>query len=289
MFFKLLKEIPQMFVVAAIIWGFVLFFFIRNGRRKDKFFFARHRSTLIAVAAALLLTVVDIWLFISYIPTHFKKHPVTDISLSATDLFADSVLKDSIHKPIVAISKKDSTKQDRATAMDLNRKTYLTNKASIRFMSHGSSEDIEAINQLVACSLNSKTGQLRFTGLIRGFVFENEMMQNHFNDKDYMNSDAFPKTNFTGNIQNIQAVDFTKNGNYAITTSGALTIHGVTKNMIVTGSVSIAGNKVTLKSNFKIKRIDFGITTDEIADELEITVIAGLNYTLEKSINETFF
>jgi polyisoprenoid-binding protein YceI len=102
-------------------------------------------------------------------------------------------------------------------------------------------------------------------------------MQNHFNDKDYMNSEAFPKTNFTGTIQNIQAVDFTKNGNYAVTASGALTIHGVTKNITVTGSVMIAGNKATLKCVFKIKRIDFGITTDEIADELEITVIAGLN------------
>ena len=266
-----------MFVIAAIIWGFVLFLFIRNSRRKDKTFFIRHRSTLIAVAAALILTVADIWLFTSYIPTHFKKHPFVDASLSTTDLLADSVSKDSIYKPIAAINKKDSAKPDKASVTDVNGKTYLTNKASIRFLSHGSSEDIEATNQMVACSLNSKTGQLRFTGLIKGFVFENEMMQNHFNDKDYMNSEAFPKTNFTGTIQNILAVNFTKDGNYAVTALGTLTIHGVTKNITVTGSIIIAGNKVSLKSNFKIKRIDFGITTDEIADELEITVIAGLN------------
>ena len=266
-----------MFVIAAIIWGFVLFLFIRNSQRKDKPFFVRHRFTLIAVTAALVLTVADIWLFTSYIPTHFKKHPVTDVSLLTTDLLADSVLKDSTQKPVAAIHKKDSVKQDKAVMTDANGKTYLTNQASIRFMSHGSSEDIEATNQMVACSLNSKTGQLRFTGLIRGFVFENEMMQNHFNDKDYMNSEAFPKTYFTGVIQNIQSLNFVKDGNYAVTASGALTIHGVTKNITVTGSVMIAGNKATLKSIFKIKRVDFGITTDEIADELEITVIAGLN------------
>jgi hypothetical protein len=277
MFVKLLKEIPQMFVVAAIIWGFVLFLFIRNSRRKDKVFFARHRSTLIAVLAALVLTIADIWLFTSYIPTHFKKHPVVDASLSTTDLLADSVLQDSIRKPMAEINKKDSAKKEKAVIPELNAKTYLTNKASIHFMSHGSSEDIEATNQMVACSLNSQTGQLRFTGLIRGFVFENEIMQEHFNDKDYMNSEAFPKTNFTGTIQNIQTVNFTKDGNYPVTAIGALSIHGVTKNMTVTGTVMIAGSKVTMKSIFKIKRIDFGITTDEIADELEITVIAGLN------------
>ena len=99
-------------------------------------------------------------------------------------------------------------------------------------------------------------------------------MQNHFNDKDYMNSDAFPKTSFTGTVQNIASVNFTKNGVYSITAVGAISIHGVSKNITVPGSVAVAGNKVSLKSTFKIKRVDFGITTDEIADELSITVIA---------------
>jgi hypothetical protein len=275
MFFKLLKEIPQMFVIAAIIWGFVLFLLIRNSQKKEQGFFARHKSTFIAVAAALVLTVADIWMFVSYIPTHFKKHPVTELTLSTTDLLIDSSVNDSIHKPSVEIHKKDSATKDKASASDLSGKTFVTNKASIRFLSRGSSEDIEATNHTVVCSFNDKTGQLKFAGLIRGFIFENEMMQEHFNDKDYMNSEAFPKTNFTGNIQNITAINFTKDGNYPVTAKGALTIHGVTKNITATGTVIVTGNKISLKSIFRIKRIDFGINTDEIAEELEITVVAG--------------
>lgn len=266
-----------MFAVAAVIWGFVLILFIRNSRRKDKGPFARHKSSFVAFSAALVLTVADIWVFIEYIPTHFKKHPATDVSLSATDLLTDSSLNEPFHKPSVEPNKKDSAATDRVAVKDLNGKNYLTNKASIRFLSQGSSEDIEATNHTVACSFNDKTGHLRFTGLIRGFQFENEMMQEHFNDKDYMNSDAFPKTGFTGDIQNVQAINFEKDGNYSVTAAGALTIHGVTKNIIVPGTVIIAGNMVTLKSVFTIKRADFGINTDEIAEELEITVIAGFN------------
>ncbi len=275
MFFKLLKEIPQMFAVAAIIWVFVLILFIRNSRIKDKTFFAKHRSTIIAAVVALLLTVADIWLFIEYIPTHFKKQPAAEVVVSTKDLLGDSTITDTVHKTTVeAAIKKDTSKQGKAVVTEMNGKTYVTGKASIHFLSKGSSEDIEATNHSVACSFNDKTGQLKFTGLIKGFQFENEIMQNHFNDKDYMNSDAFPKTSFTGNVQNISSVNFTKEGTYNITAAGTISIHGITKNITVPGSLTIAGGKLSLKSIFKIKRIDFGITTDEIADELSITVIA---------------
>jgi len=277
MFFTLLKEIPQMFVIAAIIWGFVLILLIRNSRKRSAGFFARHRSTLLAVLAACILTLADIWVFVEYIPTHFKKHPAAEISLSAKDLLIDSSLNDTIHKPALETKKKDSIQKDKTSITDLNGKTYLTNKASIRFFSRGDSEDIEATNHSVACSFNNKTGNLRLTGLIRGFVFENEIMQDHFNDPKYMNSEAFPKTTFTGKVQNLLSVNFSKDGNYPITTVGALTIHGITKNITVSGQVLIKGTRATLKSVFTIKRIDFGITTDEIADELEITVIAAFD------------
>lgn len=266
-----------MFVVATIIWGFVLMLFIRNARKKNRDFFVRHRSTLLAVLVALMLTLVDIWVFVTYIPTHFKKHPVAETALSAADMLSDSSLSNSdpAHKPVIAPDKKDSAKQIKTAVTALNETILLTNKVSVRFFSHGTDEDIEATNHAVACSFNKQSGQVKFTGLVKGFVFENEIMQDHFNSGKYMNSEAFPKTGFTGNIQNIPAVDFRKDGNYPVTAAGTLSIHGITKNITAPGSVIIKGNKVTLKSVFTIKRIDFGITTDEIADELEITVIAG--------------
>ena len=102
-------------------------------------------------------------------------------------------------------------------------------------------------------------------------------MQDHFNSADYMNSDAFPKSEFKGLITNIKSVDFTKDGDYPVTASGSLTIHGVTQKVTATGTLTITKEKVSVKSNFKIKRADFGINTDEISETLEITVTSKYN------------
>ncbi len=274
MLFKLMKELPQMFLIAAVIWFFVLVVFFKNNRKKNQGFFYKHKSTFTSIIVAIFLTIANIWLFVSYIPTHFKKVSTETNALPSFELL-DSSFADTKNEIKTDIIKKESSKQSKIAAIVPTEKILLTRQASIRFYSHGSAEDIEATNAAVACSFNETTGQLKFTCLIRGFVFENEMMQEHFNDPDYMNSAAFPKTSFTGNIQNIKSIDFSKVANIKVTAEGSLSIHGVSKNIIAPGTILISGGKLTLKSIFKIKRADFGINTDEIAEELEITVISA--------------
>jgi hypothetical protein len=273
MFFKLVKEIPQMFAIAAIIWFFVLVVFNKNSKQKNKGFFAKHKSTIVVIVIALILTIADIWVFVSYIPTHYKKNSVEVPAISPNELLNDSSVVDTSYHTVLD-NKKDTSKQIKNATAPITEKVLITNKASIRFLSNGSAEDIEATNKTVAASINETSGQLKFTGLIRGFIFENEMMQEHFNDKDYMNSEAFPKTSFKGNLLNIKTVNFSKDGNYPVTAEGTLSIHGVTKTIKALGSIIVTGNTISLKSIFKIKRVDFEINTDEIADTLEITVIS---------------
>jgi amino acid transporter len=276
MLLKLIKELPLMFLVALIIWGVIIFIFYKNSKKKDKGFWQKHRSTLLAIMAALVLTVVDIWVFVSYIPTNFKKNPVADSTQLSPDLLLDSTWKDSSHKVTTIVVEKDSgpNKVD-TTKANLNGKTYITKKASIKFYSKGPGEDIEATNSNVACSFNDKTGALKFTGLIRGFQFENELMQEHFNDKDYMHSELYPKTSFTGKINLPANFSTEKDGNYNVSVEGPLTIKAVTNNTKVTGTITVSGKTITLKSVFKIKRANFNINIDEVAEELEITVIAS--------------
>jgi len=38
MLFKLVKEIPQMFIIAAIIWIFVLIVFLKNAKKEMAIF-----------------------------------------------------------------------------------------------------------------------------------------------------------------------------------------------------------------------------------------------------------
>jgi polyisoprenoid-binding protein YceI len=266
-----------MFVIALIIWAAVLWIFYKNTQKSNGSFIQKHRTTILALLLALVLTLTDIWLFVSYIPTNFKKNPVSDSTQLSPDLLLDSTWKDTAHTTTATILAKDSLKKTDTTSIKQAGKTHLTKKASIKFYSKGPGEDIEATNSNVACSFNDKTGDLKFTGLIRGFQFENELMQEHFNDKDYMHSELYPKTSFTGKIVLPANFSTEKDGNYSVSVEGPLTIRGVTKATKVTGSIIVAGKSIALKSIFKIKRNDFNINIDEVAEELEITVIAVFN------------
>lgn len=156
------------------------------------------------------------------------------------------------------------------------QKTYSTKTAKIKFFSHTPAEDIQATNSQVESKLVDKTGALSFVMLMKGFVFENALMQEHFNGKDYLNSPAFPKATFTGNITNIAAVNFAKNGKYNVTVSGNLTIKGKTQKTTATGTITVNNGKLVATSVFKIKLKDFGLNvSEEIAEVIEITVTAN--------------
>ncbi len=154
------------------------------------------------------------------------------------------------------------------------QKMYSTKTAKVKFYSHTPAEDIEATNSQGDSKLNTN-GTLNFSLLIKGFVFENALMQQHFNEKDYMNSAVFPKTTFAGKITNIAAVNFTKNGTYNVQVQGTLTIKGKSKVVNATGKITVNGTAITASSVFKIKPKDFGINASDIAENVEITVIAN--------------
>lgn len=159
-------------------------------------------------------------------------------------------------------------------ATTFSQKTYATKSAQVKFFSHTPAEDISAINNQAESKLIDKTGQVMFSLLIKGFRFENELMQEHFNGEDYMNSTKFPKGEFKGTITNIATVNFAKDGVYNVTANGNLTIKGIIKKVATKGTITIAKGIVTTKSIFKITIKDFGINASEVAKDLEITVTA---------------
>ena len=157
---------------------------------------------------------------------------------------------------------------------------YKTTTGAISFYSHATMEDITAKNNQVTGLLEASTGELAYVVLIKSFEFTNALMQSHFND-NYMQSDTYPKSTFSGKIDNNSAVNYTKNGETNITVSGKLTIHGVAKDVTASGTITVSGTNVTLKSSFKVKLEDYGIKNDRIkniASEIEVNV----NTTLAK-------
>ena len=80
-----------------------------------------------------------------------------------------------------------------------------------------------------------------------------------------MDSEKFPTASFKGNIANLSAINFKKDGTYAAQVKGDLTIHGVTKSVTSAGSISVVGGTVKIVSDFSVALADYGVNGPAIA------------------------
>jgi polyisoprenoid-binding protein YceI len=157
---------------------------------------------------------------------------------------------------------------------------YYTKGGKIKFFSSTSMENIDATNKATVCILDSKTGDLQFAVLMKSFEFKKALMQEHFN-KNYAESDKFPKAEFKGQITNNSEIKYTTDGSYTAKIKGKLTIHGVTKDVETTGTIVIKDGKLTAASSLNIKLPDYNIKVSklhrsQISDTIKITVDCGL-------------
>lgn len=157
---------------------------------------------------------------------------------------------------------------------------YFTRNANITFFSSTPVEDIKADNYSATAVLDAKTGAFEFSVLMKSFNFKKALMQEHFNE-NYVESSKFPKSVFKGTVDNIGEVDFTKDGEYPVTVSGEITLHGVTKKITTEGVLTVSGENVNSNAVFSLSPEDFDIeipsvVRDKIAKEIEVTVSAEL-------------
>ncbi|MCD6064255.1 MAG: YceI family protein [Flavipsychrobacter sp.] len=153
---------------------------------------------------------------------------------------------------------------------------YMTRTGKASFFSSTPLENIEAFNNEVAGVVDSKSGDIAFQVPIKSFKFEKALMQEHFNE-NYMESDKFPKAEFKGKVADIGSVNFSKDGTYNVKSTGKLTIHGVTRDVTLPGTVTVKGNTATVSSKFSVKTADHNIAIPKlvegkIAKQIEVTV-----------------
>lgn len=168
-----------------------------------------------------------------------------------------------------------------STAVTGMAQKYMTRTGKVTFFSSTPIENIEAFNNDVSGVVDAKSGDVAFIVPVKSFKFEKALMQEHFNE-NYMESDKFPKADFKGKINNLNAVSFDKDGNYPVQLQGKLTIHGVTKEVSLPGTVTIKGNALTANAKFLVRPTDYGIkipsmVESKIARQIEVTVNSILN------------
>src|SRR5690606_11497002 len=118
---------------------------------------------------------------------------------------------------------------------------YFTKQGYISLYSHTSVEDIKAENNQVLSIIDFETGDIAITLLMKSFQFEKALMQEHFNE-NYIESDKYPKANFSGRIQNIKDVLEGKNNIAEI--RGELTIKGITKTVLIESKITIEKDNI---------------------------------------------
>lgn len=159
---------------------------------------------------------------------------------------------------------------------------YFTKEGKAHFVSKAPLEQIEAVNRKVTSVLDITTGQIEFSVLMKAFEFEKALMQEHFNE-NYVESDKFPKAVFKGKIEEAEKVKWTTDGSYPVKVTGKMTIHGVTKDVTVPGTIDVKGGDIKGSSSFAILIKDYDISIpslvkDKVSETVNIDV--EMNYEL---------
>ena len=145
-----------------------------------------------------------------------------------------------------------------AVTIAFGQSKYLTKSGSMSFeASQPTFEPIEATHSAVSALLNADTGELAVLALVRGFRFPLALMEEHFNE-NYIESHQYPKTSFKGKITDFDQTTLSEQPQ-TVKLTGDLSMHGVTKAINVSATVTQTDELITLTSSFSVKTSDFGI------------------------------
>lgn len=155
----------------------------------------------------------------------------------------------------------------------------MTRTGYVSFFSSTPLEDIKAENNQVQGAIDPAKKTVAFAMLMKSFLFDKELMQEHFNE-NFVESDKFPKATFNGTYTG--DVNLSKNGSYPIQVTGSITLHGVTKQLTAPATLVVQDKKLVGQSKFFLKPADFNIkipalVKDNIAQQIAVTVRTDFN------------
>ncbi|MBS1771549.1 MAG: YceI family protein [Bacteroidetes bacterium] len=160
-----------------------------------------------------------------------------------------------------------------ASAQDV----YIVSKGQVSFSSKAKQELIRATSRELKGLIDIKKKTFAFKIPIMSFIgFNSPVQRLHFNE-NYMESDRFPESTFTGKI--IEDFVLNKDGVYKVRAKGKLDIHGISQERIIDVEVTSKNNKITFKADFVVPLNDHNIKVprvvyDKLATDIKIQVTA---------------
>lgn len=158
---------------------------------------------------------------------------------------------------------------------------YFTRDGTFNFVASTPLENIDATSKGGTIVIDAESGAIETAVLVKGFIFEKALMQEHFNE-NYIESDKYPRAQFKGKLVNTQAVTWGRDGTYPVTVKGILSIHGVDKEREIPAEIIIKGGKISASSNFEVVVADHDIkipsvVADKIARVAKVSIQANLS------------
>lgn len=159
------------------------------------------------------------------------------------------------------------------SGLSFGQTLYKTSVGEVSFFSKTPALDIEALNKKAGAILNASTRDFAIQMKITDFQFPNKLMQEHFNE-NYLESERYPTAKFVGKIT--EEVDLSKLGTYPVTAAGNMTIHGVTKPIIVKGTIVATATELRLSFAFNVRTEDYKIEVptlvfNKIAEVIDVS------------------
>ena len=152
---------------------------------------------------------------------------------------------------------------------------WLAEKGHVKFESTAPLEIIKAQSKSLRGVIKLDSNTFAFVIQINTFQgFNNDVQQVHFLE-DYLEWKKYPEASFSGKI--IEKVNYNEPGVYSVRAKGNLTIHGVTKERIIRGTLTVDKQGGHVSTQFTVPVDDHGIVIpkivqQKIADEILVTV-----------------
>jgi polyisoprenoid-binding protein YceI len=162
---------------------------------------------------------------------------------------------------------------------------YAVKSSKVTFKSVAELELISAESTALTGLVDPNTKNFAFSVSNKSFDgFNSALQKEHFND-NYLESDKYPNTTFTGRI--IDDIDFKKYGIYTIRVKGMLKVKGVTREELIRGTLEVSSAGIKLNTSFSILLSDYEIripriVNQKIAPDIQIAIQANLALTTIK-------
>lgn len=154
---------------------------------------------------------------------------------------------------------------------------------SVTFLSEAPLENITAQSRDLKGVIDINSRSFAFSIDISGFVgFNSDLQRTHFLE-NYMEEKKFPTATFTGKI--IEDISFDEPGVYPVRAKGQLNIHGIARERIIRGTITIGESSMLVQSSFQVPLADHGIRIPKLVSQKiaeEIKVVLDITLTPDK-------